>query len=257
MTRFFDVAWAVAWRGIHNFVANPMFLLPAVIFPLFFFTAFAGGLSGIANIPGFDYAPGYTTFQFGFVIIQAAAFGGVFTGFSIAADFEYGFTRRLMLGAPNRFALIVGYAMVAMFRAVLVWTLLTIIALAVGVRFHGGVAEVVGLYTLAVLVNIAAVMFAAGVATRLRTMQAGPAMQMPVFLIIFLAPVYMPFDLLQGWIKEAARFNPLTLILELARDLLAGGPDYHWLGYVAVLGALAVFLGWAITGMRSAERAGS
>ena len=61
---------------------NPAFLLPSIIFPLFFFTAFAGGLSSVGNVPGFDFPSGYTAFQFVFVLLQSAAFGGVFTGFA-------------------------------------------------------------------------------------------------------------------------------------------------------------------------------
>lgn len=256
MTRFLDVAHGVWWRQVHIFTTNPMFLLPALIFPLFFFTSFAGGLSGVEQIPGFNYPPGYTAFQFVFVMIQASAFGGVFTGFSVAADFENGFARRLMLAAPNRLAIVAGYAMAALTRAVIIWTMLTTIALIFGVRFHGGVREVVGLYTLCLAVNVAAVLFATGVATRLRTMQAGPAMQMPAFLLLFLAPVYVPLDLLEGWIATAARFNPITPIVELARDLLAGGPDFHLIGFAAVGAMAAIFAVWAVTGMRSAERAG-
>ena len=85
MRRFSSVARAVAWRHLHNFFHNPALLLPSLIFPLFFFTAFAGGLSRVANVPGFDFPPGYTAFQFVFVLLQSAAFGGVFTGFAIAA----------------------------------------------------------------------------------------------------------------------------------------------------------------------------
>ena len=33
---------------------------------------------------------------------------------------------------------------------------------------------------------------------RLRTMQAGPVMQMPVFLVLFFAPVYVPLALLRA-----------------------------------------------------------
>jgi len=44
MRRSAQVAGAVAWRSIHNFTHNPAFLLPSIIFPLFFFVAFAGGL---------------------------------------------------------------------------------------------------------------------------------------------------------------------------------------------------------------------
>ena len=66
-------------------VTNPALLLPSIIFPLFFFIAFAGGLSAISNVPGFDFPSGYTAFQFVFVLLQSSAFGGVFTGFGIAA----------------------------------------------------------------------------------------------------------------------------------------------------------------------------
>ena len=81
------------------------------IFPLFFFTAFAGGLSRVGNVPGFDFPTGYTAFQFVFVLLQSAAFGGVFTGFGIARDFENGFARRLLLAAPNRSGIVLGYAL--------------------------------------------------------------------------------------------------------------------------------------------------
>ena len=47
-------------------------LLPSLIFPLFFFIAFAGGLSNVGNVPGFDFPSGYTAFQFVFVLLQAA-----------------------------------------------------------------------------------------------------------------------------------------------------------------------------------------
>ena len=98
------------------------------IFPLFFFAAFAGGLSRVQNVPGFDYPNGYTTFQFGFVLLQASAFGGVFTGFAIARDFESGFSRRVMLATPNRSAIIVGYAIAAMVRAAIIVALLFVVA---------------------------------------------------------------------------------------------------------------------------------
>ena len=58
MGGFFQVAWAVAGRQIYKYFTNPAFLAPA-LFPLFFFVAFAGGLTRIGDVPGFDYAAGY------------------------------------------------------------------------------------------------------------------------------------------------------------------------------------------------------
>ena len=178
------VALAVAWRVLHNVFTTPSLLIPSLLFPLFFFTAFAGGLSRVSEVPGFDYEPGYTAFQFVFVLLQAAAFGGVFTGFGIARDFEGGFARRLLLAAPRRGGIVAGYALAAVARWALTATVLTVVAVIAGVRVHGGAVDLFGLYTLALIVNIASLLWAAGVAMRLRTMQAGPAMQLPVFLVL-------------------------------------------------------------------------
>jgi ABC-type multidrug transport system permease subunit len=254
--RFRSVALGVAWRNLHNFFTNPALVLPGLLFPLFFFTAFAGGLSAVANVPGFDFPPGYTAFQFVFVLVQSAAFGGVFTGFSIARDFESGFARRLLLAAPSRPAIVAGYALAALCRWLFTAVVITGVALLVGMDVDGDGVDLFGLYTLAALVNVAAGLWAAGVAMRLRTMQAGPAMQVPVFLILFLAPVYVPLELLDGWIHAVASVNPATAVLEAGRSLIAGAPEEIAIafGIAAALGA--AFLVWALRGLRSAERAG-
>ena len=74
-------------------------------------------------------------------MLQASAFGGVFTGFSIARDFESGFGRRLMLAAPNRVALLAGYAMAALVRTAFIWVILTVVALLVGMQVGGGAVD--------------------------------------------------------------------------------------------------------------------
>ena len=192
MRAFRDVTGAVAWRTIHRFLANPQFLVPSLVFPLFFFVAFAGGLSSVGDVPGFEFRAGYTAFQFVFVLLQAAAFGGVFTGFSIAGDFESGFGRRMMLAAPNRLGILAGYALAALVRALIVGALLFAVAMATGMHVLGDGVDLFGLIVLALLVNFTAAMWAAGVAMRLRTIQAGPVMQMPVFIVLFLAPGLRP-----------------------------------------------------------------
>ena len=250
------MAGAVAWRSIHNFVSNPAFLLPSIIFPMFFFVAFAGGLSNVGNVPGFDFPSGYTAFQFVFVLIQASAFGGVFTGFGIASDFERGFARRLLLAAPNRLAIIAGYVLAAWARATVVVTLLFVVALASGMQVGGDGVDLFALIVLAYLVSLAATLFAAGVAMRLRTIQAGPAMQMPVFALLFLAPVYVPLDLLSGWVASVASVNPFTPLVETGRDLISGSGGSVATAFGIALALAAGFAWWAVRGLRSAEAAG-
>jgi ABC-2 type transport system permease protein len=252
---FWSAAFAVAWRVLHNVFTTPSLFLPSLIFPLFFFTAFAGGLSRVDNIPGFDFPPGYTAFQFVFVLIQSAAFGGVFTGFGVARDFEYGFARRLMLSAPNRRGLIAGYAMAAVGRWAVTATILTVVAIAAGMQIGGDGVDVVALYVLALVVSLVGTLWATGVAMRVRTMQAGPLMQMPVFLALFFAPVYVPLALLEGWLHSVARLNPTTYLLEAGRSLIAGDPVHIALAFALALTLAFGFSLWALRGLRSAEQA--
>jgi ABC-2 type transport system permease protein len=251
-----SVALAVAWRGIHNAFKNPAFLLPSVLFPLFFFVAFAGGLSGVQNAPDFDFKSGYTSFQFAFVCVQAAAFGGVFTGFAIAADFEFGFARRLMLAAPNRGGIIIGYMITAMVRAVFVLSVVFLAGLVASMQIDGSLADLAALLVLALCVSAVSTLWSAGIALRMRTMQAGPAMQMPVFILLFLAPVYVPLNLVVGWVHDVARFNPATAFLEAARGFVSGEPTKVGLSLACLAAMFALAALWARGGLRSAEQAG-
>ncbi|HEV3408539.1 MAG TPA: ABC transporter permease [Gaiellaceae bacterium] len=254
--RALAVAEGVAWRTLHNVFTNPSLFIPSLLFPLFFFVAFAGGLSRVEEVPGFDFPSGYTAFQFVFVLLQSAAFGGVFTGFGIARDFESGFARRLLLAAPNRTGIVAGYAVAALVRWLVTAAILTAVALIAGMQVGGDGVDLFGLYVLALVVNLAAILWASGVAMRLRTMQAGPVMQMPVFLVLFFAPVYVPLSLLEGWIHALAAVNPVTRVLEAGRGLLDGSPTDVGPAFAVTIGLALVLSVWALRGLRSAERAG-
>jgi ABC-2 type transport system permease protein len=254
-TRYARAARAIAWRSLHVMFSKPSLFLPSLIFPLFFFAAFAGGLSAVSNTPNFNY-PNYTTFQYVFVLMQSAIFGGVFTGFSIAADFEFGFARRLLLATNHRSAMIVGYMLTALVRALLVWTVVTVVAVITGAQISGSVGDLLELLVIAVMLNFAATLFASGLAMRFRTLQAAPLIQLPAFLIIMTAPVYVPRNLIEGWVHTISGINPVTATLEAGRNLIIGAPAEVFLALGVAAGLILVMVNWARTGLRRAEAAG-
>jgi ABC-type polysaccharide/polyol phosphate export permease len=250
---FRSVALGIAWRTLHNVFTTPMILLPSLLFPLIFFSAFAAGLSQVSHVPGFNFPSGYTAFQFVFALLQSAALGGVFTGFSIARDFETGFARRLLLAAPNRSAIVAGYTIAALVRWSVTALFLTVVALLAGMNVGGDGIDLIGLYTLGFLLNGVSLLWSCGVAMRLQTVQSGPIMQIPIFLSLFLAPVYVPLSLLRGWIHAVAVGNPITRLLEAGRGLLSGNPTEVGTAFLAVGLLGAVFALWALSGLRKAE----
>jgi ABC-2 type transport system permease protein len=254
MSHVLPVAFAIAKRGLRHAFKNPALLVPSILFPLVFLLAFAGGLSTIDNVPGFDFPSGYTAFQYVFVFLQSAAFGGIFTGFGIAADFENGFARRLLLAAPNRPAMLLGYAMTAVVRFLFTAAWVTIAAFIGGMQIGGSGVDLFGLVALGLLVNAASTMFAAGVSYRARTLQAGPFMQIPIFLTLFLAPVYVPLHLLTGWIHGVAQVNPATALLQAGRGFISGAHQTTGLAFLCGAGLVVLMAAYALRGLRRAER---
>jgi ABC-2 type transport system permease protein len=250
------VAFAIAWRSLHTYVRRPDLFIPSLVFPLVFLASFAGGLSALGSVPGFRFPAGYTAFQFVFVLCQASMFSGLFTGFTLAFDFESGFARRLMLAAEDRRGIVLGYALVALSRATITLTVVTIAALLAGMRITGDGVDLLGLYGLAALLVLVGYGWAAGVAFRFRSIQAGPLMQTPVFLILFLAPVYVPLGLLKGWIHAVASLNPATAFLDAGRGLISGAHNHTGLAFICAVALIGLFSIWLLSGLRSAERAG-
>ena len=255
MRSFRSVAFAVAWRGIHNAFTNPAILIPSLLFPFFFFTAFAGGLSRVSDVPGFDYPPGYTTFQFAFVFMQSAAFGGIFNGFAIARDFESGFARRLLLAAPQRTGIIAGYAIVALVRWAATISVVTVVALLVGM-------EVLGSGSTSSASSCSA---SSSTSPRSSGRPGSPCASGPSRRARSCRCRSSSFSssrpcMCRSTFSRAgstlASVNPATFLLEAARSLLAGDPVEVGIAFAIGFGAVGLLSVWALRGLRSAEAAG-
>jgi len=252
---FWSITRYVAWRNLRILLRSPTLLVPALLLPLFFLIAFAGALSNLTNLPGFG-TKDYTAFQYVFALMQSAGFTGAMGGFAMAEDFESGFMDRLMTTATSRAAIISGYVLAMLARGLIAVAVLTPIAFAFGMRMHGSVLEIVGLFGLAALLNIVATLWSTGVAMHVRSFAAAGGMFLPLFLVLFLAPVFVPLSSLTGWLHAVAVVNPFTRLLEAGRGFITGQPkDVLWaFGALAAMVALSTI--WALRGVRSAARAG-
>jgi ABC-2 type transport system permease protein len=77
-------------------------------------------------------------------------------------------------------------------------------------------------------------------------------MQAGMLLLVLTTTAYAPLDLLNGWLHTVAKYNPVTQILEAARQGFIGSVTWAdtWPGLLCLAGLLALLSMLALRGMR-------
>jgi ABC-2 type transport system permease protein len=85
-----------------------------------------------------------------------------------------------------------------------------------------------------------------------RSQAAAPLMQSGMLLLIFTTTAYAPLDLLQGWLQTIAQVNPVTQVIEGARQGFVGSVSWSdtWPALVIVAGLISLFGGLALRELR-------
>jgi ABC-type polysaccharide/polyol phosphate export permease len=143
-------------------------------------------------------------------------------------------------------------------RSLVPATVVLIVGLALGAELTGGVPGLIALYAACIGFCTAAGLWGVFMALTFRTQQAGPLMQQGVFLAVFLSTAYTPEVLLRGWLAKVAEYNPVTYVLELARQATVSGIEpslaHTWPGLLALAGMIAVLGALALSGLRRMGR---
>lgn len=248
----------VLWRRSLNEILRVRgALLPATIAPVIFMLGITGQFGRLTGLHGFP-TDSYVSWIVPLSCLQGAGFAGAAAGSNLARDIEIGWFDRLLVAPVSRPLLIVGPILGAMSRAMVPATVVLIVGLLIGADLTGGVLGLIALYAAAAGFCAAAALWGMFIAFSFRTQQAGPIMQQGVFLVVFLSTAYTPLVLLHGWLGEVAHLNPMTHVLEMARQATVVGIEpswaHTWPGLVALL-ALATVLGTlALNGLKRMGR---
>ena len=240
-----DMIRALIARARNELVRVPGAAVPGVLAPTIFYLGLNGVFGNLIELRGFDAS--YASFIIPVSMLQGAGFTGAATGVNLARDMEQGWFDRLVASPAPRWVLLAGNVASASIRSLIPATVLFCVAMAVGAHFPG----LGGLAIAIVLVmGMAAVAACWGsvLALHYRSQSVAPLMQSGMFLAILCTTAYAPLALLQGWLKEVARLNPVTQVIEGVRQGFVGGVSWGdtWpallvlAGLVVLLGALAL-----------------
>lgn len=248
-------ARGIALRSLRNIRRLPSAFLPALLMPVIQAVAFSGTFYAITQIPGFPTDRSINWFL-PLAVLMGSSFSGVGIGFATVRDLESGFYDRLRMAPVPRRTLLVGPLLSAWARTTLVVTIVTVVGVALGARLTDGPLGLLTLYIAGLGMATIGTGWGLGLAFRFRDMRASAIMQLTLFLALFLTTAQAPLEVMEGWLYDVARLNPLTSVLQLARTGFLGditwGDTWPGLLALAVLGVLAML--FARRGLATLDR---
>lgn len=251
-----SVALTLWRRSLNEVLRVRGALLPATIAPVVFMLGITGQFGRLTGLEGFP-TDSYISWIVPLSCLQGAGFAGAATGSNLARDIEQGWFDRLLVSPVPRPLLLIGPILGAITRSLVPATVVLLVGLLIGAELTGGVLGLLALYLACAAFCACAALWGIFMAVTFRTQQAGPLMQQGVFLAVFLSTAYTPEVLLQGWLAEVAPFNPVTYVLELARQATVVDLEpslAHTLPGLAALAGMAIVLG--VLGMVGLRRMG-
>ena len=228
----------MAARDLRALWRQPWYIAVTLVQPVIWLLLFGELFKGVADLPGFSGS--YIAYLAPGIVVMSALFSSGWSGMGTIEDIDRGVTDRLLVSPVRRSALIAGRVAQGAVVIVIQSVIMVGLALAVGASFPGGVVGV------AVLVLVAALLGAAFGALSnslaLVTRQEESLIGAVTFLVLpltFLSTALMSSELLPGWMRTVAEFNPVDWAIEAGRSAVAAEPDWSLIaGNVALLTAL-------------------
>jgi ABC-type multidrug transport system permease subunit len=241
---------ALMRRALNEILRVPGAAIPGVLAPTIFFLGLTAVFGNLTLLPGFT-SESYQSFLIPVSLMQGAGFTGAATGVNLARDIEQGWFDRLLASPAPRPVLLAGLVLSASLRALVPATVLLVIGFSLGVHWPGpGGLAIALLITMGMAIVAAA--WGATIALKFKSQSASPLMQAGMLVIILTTTAYAPLALLTGWLQEVARYNPVTQIVDAARQGFVGSVTWGetWPGLLALAGLTTLLVALALRGMQ-------
>lgn len=242
---------ALMARAKNELLRVPGAAIPGVLAPTIFFLGLNGVFGALTHLHGFGGTGSYESFIVPVSMLQGAGFTGAAAGVNLARDYEAGWVDRLLVSPAPRWVLLSGNILAASARALIPATFVLAIALLLGASFPGIDGLLIAYSMVAAMAAVAAC-WGSALALRFRSQSAAPLMQAGMMALILLTPAYAPLALLAGWLHRVAAVNPVTDVVEAARQGFVGSVSWAetWPGLLALAGMLLVLGAIALREMR-------
>lgn len=211
-----------------------LFRIPsAVIAPLFISAFFlfvyqASLTESAAFLPGLS-KESYLAFILPVSIVSASLSSSA--GQLLVRDIESGYFDKLLLTPVSRGALLFGPIIASAIITCLQAVIVLVIGLLMGLDSVTGILGLLAVLGFSLLLGMGFSGFTVSTALRSGNAAATQNAGFLFFPLTFLTATFVPLELLSGWLKTAAQFNPVTYILDAMRSVMLRGWEADTLTY--------------------------
>ncbi|MGD0714253.1 MAG: ABC transporter permease [Gaiellaceae bacterium] len=216
--------WMVV-RQVRNLMREPIWIAMMIIQPMIWLLLYGQLFSKVTQLRG--GASSYIEFLTPGVVCMNAFFGGTWSGMAMINDLDRHVVDRFLAAPASRLAIVLSQVARAGITAILQALILLLVALALGVRVHGGVLGWLVVLVASALLAMVFAGFSNGVALLLRREASMIATANFVGLpLMFLSSILLSTALMPGWISSISRFNPVNWGVRAARNAVVVGGDW-------------------------------
>jgi ABC-2 type transport system permease protein len=207
---------------------QPWFVAITLVQPMIWLLLFGELFKRVVDIPGFR-GDSYIEFLTPGVVVMTALFSSGWHGMGLINAIDRGILDRFLVSPVSRAALVASGLVHSAVVIVIQSLVIVGIAFAAGARFSAG--SVVFMLVVAVLLGgaITALSDALALLARQEETLIG-AVQFVALPLTFLSSGMMASDLLPGWIRDIARFNPVNWAVAAARGVISPSTDWSAVG---------------------------
>jgi ABC-2 type transport system permease protein len=233
--------WWLTLRRLRALVGQPIFVVVMLVQPVIWLFLFGNLFREVVQLPGFG-ATSYLDYLVPGVVVMNALAANMWAGMGTLEEIERGTLNRFLTMPVRRSAImnanVVEQGVGTTFQSLVI---VGLGALA-GASYPGGPAGVAVLVLAAVLLGtvFGALSNTLGMLVRQRESIIG----INTFLLLpltFLSTVFMASELMPGWMRGIAGFNPLDWAVRVGRSAMSANPDWGLVaGPGGLLAALAV-----------------
>lgn len=223
ISRYARQIYLVMRQSLVTIFRRPEAVIPPIAISLFFLLIYDSTLGKAAGfIPDLG-GNDYLGFILPLSIVSSSLSGSGIAAQNLVRNIENGYFDKLLLTPVFRFSLLSGTILAGGVILALQATVVVGTGLLLGLDSATGIPGILAVIALAMLLGLGFAGFTMSAALGTGNAAATQSASFIFFPLTFLAPTFVPLELLDGWLKTLARFNPITYVLEAMRALLNVG----------------------------------